>query len=182
MGQLFPPGQNIHGQLLIVVEVLIIHLIQHGDILHQCQLVVFQSLCNPIHIGFGLAVLQLHGFNGVGSPLEQSRQSLFLLGRLNALEFADQIGNHVANLAHVLGTDGFQCAFGEIRNILLGCCAILQHLLRVADVNLLGKGLDRFLLLGGQHTHIRPCLRRRLRDLGFLLDFQLRLLQIRGQG
>ena len=181
--QLLPARQNIHGQLLIVFQILVVHLVQHGDVLHQGDLVLLQRLGDPVHVGLGLAVLELHLLHGVVGPLEQTGKALLLLRRVDALQLRHQVRQHVADLAHVLGADGVQGAFGEVGDVLLGRRAVLQHLLGVADINLLGKALDRLLLRRRQDAQVGTGGGGRLlHQGGFLLHLGLHFLQIRRQG
>ena len=57
--QFFTACKNVHGQLLIISQIDVIHLIQHVDILHQNDLVVLQSVYDLVHIGLGLIVFCL---------------------------------------------------------------------------------------------------------------------------
>ena len=56
------PGQNVHGQFLVILQVQLIHLVKHGHILQQGDLVLLQALGDLVHVGLHLAVLGLHGF------------------------------------------------------------------------------------------------------------------------
>ena len=56
--QLLLTSQNIHRQFLKIIQILLIHLIQHRRILHQPNLMLFQSIRNQIpHLA---QILRLH--------------------------------------------------------------------------------------------------------------------------
>ena len=107
--QLLFTGENVHGQLLEILQVLIVHLIQQGGILHENHLVLLQLLGNAIHIFFGLLIFDFHVLKVVGSLFEHTEEALLLLllgGE--ALELPQKIGDHIAQLPHVLGADSVQ--------------------------------------------------------------------------
>ena len=64
------PGQDIHGQFLVILQVQLIHLVKHGHILQQGDLVLLQALGDFVHVGLHLAVLGLHGLQPVAGPSE----------------------------------------------------------------------------------------------------------------
>ena len=119
-------GQNVHGQFLIIFQVQLIHLIEHGDVLHQRDLMLLQGLGNAVHIGLHLAVLGLHALNLVAGLAEQTRQPLFLLAGAKALQLHHQLAEVSAHLAQVLAAHIAQGVLGEARHALLGGGAVLQ--------------------------------------------------------
>ena len=141
--------QDIHGQLLIIFRVQIIHLVQHGDVLHQGQLVVFQHCHNLIHIGIGLVKAGLQGHGLLFLLLEEAENAAFLL-LAEGLQLHHQGGQSLTYLAQVLGAHVVQGVFREVGNVLLGGSAVLEHHGGVGEVNFLGKILHHLLLLGGE--------------------------------
>ncbi len=84
--------------------------------------------------------------------LEPAKDALFLLfvgGE--ALQFGDEVGDHVAHFVQILGLDVFQRRVGELGDALLGVGAVGKHQIGVGDVDLLGELVDLRLLLGGEH-------------------------------
>ena len=169
IGQLFLAGKDIHAQLLEVCHVQLIHLVQHGDVLEQLHLMCFQHGLDLFHVGLGLVVLCFEGVQLVGLLLEEAHDALllFLVG-VKALQLADEVGDHIAHLAQILGGHLGEGCFGEIADLLLAGRAVLQHLLAVGDVDLLGKLIHHGLFLGAQ---LHLCLRGRGSGGLFLLRY-----------
>ena len=61
LGQALFPGQDVHGQLLLILGIQLKHLVQVGHVLHQGDLVGLQVFHNLIHVGGGFGV---PGFQG----------------------------------------------------------------------------------------------------------------------
>ena len=118
-------GQDIHGQLLVILQVQLIHLVKHGHILEQGDLMIFQILGDLIHVGLYLVVLGLHGLQLVARLLEQAPQALAVLVLAEALQLHHQLAQIVADLPHVLGANVVQRVLGEGRHALLCRRAIL---------------------------------------------------------
>ena len=72
LGQALFAGQDVHGQFLVILQVQLIHLVEHGHVLQQRDLMVLQILGDLVHIGLDLAVLGLHGLQLVAGLLEQA--------------------------------------------------------------------------------------------------------------
>ena len=72
IGQTLLARQNVHGQFLVVLQVQLIHLVEHSHILEQGDLMVLQILGDLIHVGLDLAVLGLHDLQLVAGLLEQA--------------------------------------------------------------------------------------------------------------
>ena len=87
---------------------------------------------------------------------EAQNALLLLLIGIKVLQLPDEVGDHIAHLAQILGGHLGQSSLGEIADLLLAGGAILQHLLAVGDIDLLGKLIHHGLLLGGQ---VYLCLR-----------------------
>ena len=178
LGQALFPGQDVHGQLLLILGVQLKHLVQVGHVLHQGDLVGLQVFHNLIHVGGGFGVPGFQGGQLILFPAEKAGKAFFLLLRVKFLQLPDQVGQGLSDLPQVLGANLLQGVFGKLGDIFLGGGAVLQHLVGVADVDLVGEGLHRLLLLLGQqfvvHLH-------RL-DLLFLLLGDLRGLRRQRQG
>ena len=70
----------------------------------------FQSLTDPIDIDRCLVVFNFHLRYLVGCFFEEAEEALFLL-RIEALQFSDEIGHHLTNLAQILGFHVLQGIF-----------------------------------------------------------------------
>ena len=106
--ELFQPPlsrQNVHGQFFIVLQIQLIHLVQHGDVFHQRQLVLLQLAGNLVHIGLDLGILCLHCLQPVSSLFKEAQNSLFLLLVSKAPQLHHQLGESLSHLAQVLGAD-----------------------------------------------------------------------------
>ena len=159
LGQLLFTGQNVHAELLEVGHVQVIHLVQHGDVLEQLHLMGLQHALDILHVGLGLVVLGLEGVELVALFLEEAQNALLLLfACVKALQLANQVGDHIAHFAQVLGGHLGKSCFGEVTDLLLAGGAVLQHLLAVGDVDLLRELIHHGLLLWGQ---VHLCLRGR---------------------
>jgi len=150
--------QNVHGQLLEVGKVLLVHLIQHRGILQQPYLMLLECVANLLHIDLCLGVAALHDLQLVRLLAEEAEEALFLLG-VEAFQLAHHVDDQVAHLAQILRAHIGEGSVGEIGHLLLGARAVLQDLGGVLHVDLLGKIIDHLLLLGRQH---------RLGNLGLL--------------
>ena len=73
----------------------------------------------------------------------------FFRVRLKALQFNDEVFQHLADFARVRRADGLQRALGEIADVFLCIRAEEQHMVRVGDVQLGQKVLNRGALGGG---------------------------------
>ena len=153
--QPFLAGQDVHGQFLVVLQVQLIHLIEHGNVLHQRDLMLFQRLGNAVHIGLHLAVLGLHALDLVAGLAEQTRQPLLLLAGAKALQLHHQLAEVSAHLAQILAAHIAQGVLGEARHALLGGGAVLQDHVGVGNVDLLGKLLHSLLLLLGKELVVQ---------------------------
>ena len=150
--QLLLAGDDVHGQLLVVLQVQLVHLVKHGDVLHEHHLMLLQLPGNLFHVGLGLAVLGLHGLHPVARLLEKAEQALLLFLLAEALELHHQAGQGVPHLPQILGAHVGQGAFGEGGDPLLGGHAVLQDHLGVVEVDLLGEVVHHLLLRLGEHT------------------------------
>ena len=149
------PGQNVHGQLFIVLQVQLIHLVKHGHVLEQRDLMILQILGDLVHVGLHLAVLCLHGLDAVAGLFEQARQSLFLLLCAEAFQLHHKAAQILADFAHILVADIGQRTLGKRCHALLGGSTVLQHLIGIPHINLPGELVDRGTLLLRQHAVIQ---------------------------
>ena len=149
--ELFLPGDDVHGQLFIVLGVQVVHLVEHGDVLHQGDLMALEHLGNFIHIGLGLGVAGLNFLQLVALLLEKTGDAL-LFRPVEALQLHHQAGERLAHFAQVLGAHAVERVFRKTGDILLGCRAVLEHHIRVGNVDLLGKVVDHLALGLGEHA------------------------------
>ena len=150
IGQLFASGQDVHRQFLEIDKVQLVHFVQHCNVLHQGNLVVFQLGFDPLDIHVGFFILGFEVFN-VGLLLfEKAEKALALFGCIKTLQFADQVGDQFAGFPHILGFDTVEGVVRKIAEFFLAGRAVLQHHLAVGDVDLFGKIIDHLLLFGGQ--------------------------------
>ena len=170
-GELLLAGQNVHRELLEIGKVLFVHLVHDRDVLHERQLVLVQLRRDLVDVGLGLGVFRLHLLRTDLRLTEKSRDAL-LFGLVHALEFYDKTRDHVADLAEVARLHFRERCLGEVRNIFLRRRAVLQHLRRVGQVDLLGKRQNRLLLGLAQHRKIGASLGRFFRFFNqvFLFD------------
>ena len=147
--QLLLAGQDIHGQLFVVLGVELVHLVQHGHVLHQGDLVILQHLHDLVYVGLGLGVLGLHGVEVVFLLLEEAKDPLLLL-LTKVLQLAHQAGQSVAHLAQILGPHRIEGVFREGGDVLLGGGAVLKDHVGVSDVDLLGEVVDHLPLGVGE--------------------------------
>ena len=125
-----------------------------------------------LHVGLGLVVLGLQVVQLIALLFEEAQNALLLLLiGIKVLQLPDEVGDHIAHLAQILGGHLGQSSLGEIADLLLAGGAILQHLLAVGDIDLFRKGIHHCLLLRGQ-LHLRLLDRR-----GGLRLFLLRSLR-----
>ena len=116
---------------------------------------VLQVLGDLVHVGLDLAVLGLHGLNAVAGLFEQTRQALLLLRGTKAFQFHHQAAEILADLAHILVADISQRTLREGGYAFLGSCAVLQHLIGVAHIDLFGEFVNGGTFLLRQHALIQ---------------------------
>ena len=162
LGQLLLAGEDIHGQLLEILQIPVIHLIHDGHVLQKRDLVLFQLPGDAVDVdlGRGEAGLELLGIDLCLA--EQARDAL-LFRLLERFELHEQAGEHRADLAEIAGLDLGQRGVGEVRDVLLRGRAVLEHLLRVFQIDLLREAQHGLLLGRGEGGKVRPGLRRGLR-------------------
>jgi len=130
--------QDVHGQLLHILLVALIHPVHHADVFHQYQLMLFQGLHYFVHIGLCLCKLGFHLSNGLTRLLKQAKKALLLLRvEVKALELHHQTAQHVSHLTQILGLDAAQSGVGELGDVLLGGTAVIHYLLGIGNVYLL---------------------------------------------
>ena len=130
-------GEDVHGELLHVFLVLLVHLIHHADVLHQRDLVLFKLLDYLIDIDLSLVKLCLLLGDSLGSLLEQAEEALlFLFVEVQPLELDNKLTEHVAALTEVFGLDAAEGGVGELGDVLLRSAAVVHDLIGVLDVYL----------------------------------------------
>ncbi len=153
LGQPLLAGDNVHGQLFVVLQVQLIHLVEHGDILHEHPLVLLQLPGDLVHIHLRLAVLGLHGVHLVAGLLEKAEDAaLVLLLLAEVFQLHHQAGQGVSHLAQVLCAHIVQGALREAGHALLGGHAVVEHQLGVGNIDLLGKLVHLPPLRLGEHA------------------------------
>ena len=160
LGQALFPGQDVHGQLLLILGVQLKHLVQVGHVLHQGDLVGLQVFHNLIHVGGGFGVPGFQGGQLILFPAEKAGKAFFLLLRVKFLQLPDQVGQGLSDLPQVLGADLLQGVFGKLGDILLGGGAVLEDHVAVGDVNGPGKVLHSFPLGWGELGLVQVALRQ----------------------
>ena len=154
--QLFFAGHDVHGQLLEILGVHVVEAVEHGHVLEQLNLMVFQRGSNGVDVGLHLVVLGGHIADGLFGIPEQAAQPLGLFGAFGkALDFAHQLYQHFAHLAGIAGAHGLQRAIRKIGNLFLRLGAVEQHMVGVVYVNLIHKGLDGLDFLFGKHAGVQ---------------------------
>ena len=144
-------GKDVHGELFEVFLVLLIHLVEHLDVLEEDDLMILEALDYLVNVDFGLVVLGLHGGDGLLGLLEESLESfLFLFTEVEAFELNNEIGEHIADFTEVLGPDGLESVLRELGYVLLGGAAVIEHLLGVHYIDLGDEFSDSRFLLGGK--------------------------------
>ena len=153
LGQTLFARDDIHGQFFVVLEVQLIHLVEHRDVLHQRDLMLFKLRNNAVHARLGLAVLRAHQLELILLLVEQACEALLLL-LTEALDLDDEVRERLAHLAQVLVAHGGEGIFRECRNALLRGHAVVEHKVRIRNVDLLHKLVDSSSLLLGEHALI----------------------------
>ena len=114
---------------------------------------LFKLGYDAVHARLGLAVLRAHQLELILLLAEQAGEALLLL-LTEALDLDDEVRERLAHLAQVLVAHGGQCIFRECRHALLRGHAVVEHKVRIRDVDLFRKIVDGFLLLLGEHALI----------------------------
>ena len=114
---------------------------------------LFKLAHNAVHARLGLAVLRAHQLELILLLVEKAREALLLL-LTEALDLDDEVRERLAHLAQVLVAHGGEGIFRECRNALLRGHAVVEHKVRIRDVDLFRKIVDGFLLPLGEHALI----------------------------
>ena len=117
--------------------------------------------------GFGIAETR-----GRVLLAEQAGEALLLFLLAEALDLDNEVRERLAHLAKILVAHGGQCIFRERRHALLRGHAVVEHKVRIRNVDLLYKLVDSSSLLLGEHALV---------DLDGLDLFFLLLLGRRGR-
>ena len=109
LGELLVSRDDVEGQLVEVVVVLVVQAVEHGDVLEQLRLVSFQGIGDVLNIHGHLVVPCLHPGDLVLCFGEDLRQTLRLLGiLLEAFQLGNEVHQHVADLTGILRLDSVQ--------------------------------------------------------------------------
>ena len=112
--QPFFTGRDVHGQLMEIIQVHVVHAVEHGHVLEQLHLVLLQAGGDLFDIDGHVVVFGLHGGQMGLGVVEQPAESGGLFGGgFKALQLADQLGQHIAHVAGVVRFDVGQDAVGE---------------------------------------------------------------------
>ena len=122
LGQLLLAGEDIHGQLLEILQIPVIHLIHDGHVLQKRDLVLFQLPGDAVDVdlGRGEAGLELLGIDLCLA--EQARDAL-LFRLLERFELHEQAGELLREAQHGLllgGGEGGKVRPGLRRSLRLG--------------------------------------------------------------
>ena len=140
---------DVHGEFLKIVQVLLIELLEQGDVLEQRDLVGFQRGGDGIDVHFHLIVARFQRLDLVAAALEPAENPLvlFLIG-VKAFQLCHQVGDHLAHFAHVLGAHAGQRAIGKLGDVLLAGAAIGEHEVGIGHVDLLREFVDHLFFFG----------------------------------
>ena len=103
MLQLLLTGQNVHGELFIILHIQLIHLIQHCNVFQKRNLMTFHHLTDLVHIYFCFIVFRLKVGDLCGAFLEEIAKEALVLLILKAAQLCYYIREHLAHFAHILG-------------------------------------------------------------------------------
>ena len=134
--QLFLARHDVHGKFLEVRQVLLVHLIQYGDVLEQLTLMSLQCVADFIDIDLSFFVFCFHRGKFVAAAFEEGEWPLFFLRGVESAELCDNTRQQVADLAEILAAYIFQCFFGKIRHLFLGAGSILKDAVSVIQIDL----------------------------------------------
>ena len=144
---------DVHGQLVEVLQIHIVELIEHGHILEQLHLMVFQVARDVLHVFGHVLILGLDGSDLLLRAEEQALEALGLFpGGVEALELGDQLGQDIAHFAGIAGFHVGKHGVREAGNLLLSVRAVEHHMIRVGQINSLGerRHLNLFLVREGR--------------------------------
>ena len=110
---------------------------------------IFHYFTDLVDICFRLVVFQLQIFQLIAAFFEKSKESFFLI-LFKVFEFGDNVGQHLTDFAHILGTHIIQCILGKISDFFLAACAVLHDHLGIGNINLGGKVVYHLLFFGRQ--------------------------------
>ena len=166
---------DIHREFLVVLEVQLIHLVEHCNVLHQRDLMLFKLGYDAVHARFGLAVLCAHQLKLVLLLVEKTGKPLLLFFLAEALDLNNEVRERFAHAAQILVAHRREGTFRERRHALLRGHAVVEYEVRVLNVDLLGKLVDSLLLLLGEHALVY------LDRLDFLFLLLLGFGRVRGE-
>ena len=115
---------------------------------------LFKLGYDAVHARLGLAVLRAHQLELVLLLAEKAGEALLLFLLAEALDLDNEVRECLAHFAQVLVAHGGEGIFRERRHALLRGHAIVEHKVRIRNVDLFRKIVDGFLLLLGEHALI----------------------------
>ena len=134
--QLFLACHDVHGKFFEISQILLVHLIQYGDVLEQLTLMSLQGVADFIDIDLGFFVFCLHRGEFVAAAFEEGEWTLLFLRGVKSAELCDNACQKVADLAEILAAYIFQCFFGKIRHLFLSAGSILKDAVSVIQIDL----------------------------------------------
>ena len=117
---------------------------------------LFKLGYDAVHARLGLAVLRAHQLELVLLLVEKAGKAFLLFLLAEALDLDNEVRERLAHLAQVLVAHGGEGVFRERRHALLCGHAIVEHKVRIRDVDLLHKLVDSCSLLLGEHALVDP--------------------------
>ena len=157
------PCQDVHRQLFEIGQIHVVHLIEHGGVLHERDLVLLQLIRDGRHIGLHLGISGLQRRRLILRLVKKAQNSLFVVVHFKVFELKDQVGHHFTGFPQILGSHRLQGLFRKIRQLFLCARPVIQDRRRIRDINLSGKIIHLFLLLRCQIGLLCQLFFRRLR-------------------
>ena len=146
------------------------------DQMYELNLKYYKELTMYIIAGKKrLAVLRAHQLKLVLLLVEKAGKALLLFLLAKALDLDNEVRERLAHLAQVLVAHGGEGVFRERRHALLCGHAIVEHKVRIRDVDLLHKLVNSCSLLLGEHALVD------LDGLGLFFLLRLGRGRVRGE-
>ena len=133
-------GGDVDVELLEVVEVELVHLVEHRHVLEQGHARALERVDDPVEAGRDLLVPGREALEGVGEAAEDRDPGLAGAGAqcvdVDLTDLLEEILQRLAAGAGVLGAHVAQQRVGEVGDAALGREAVGEHGLRVAHIDL----------------------------------------------
>ena len=160
-------GGDVHVELLEVVEVELVHLVEHGHVLEQRHARALERVDDAVDAGGDLLVAGGEAVEGVGEPAEDGdpRHPGAAAERVDVdlAHLLEQVGERLAAGAGVLVAHVAEQRVGEVGDAALGGQAVAEHALRVAHVDAVLDLGDAGQVVGGERAGDRRAPRARVR-------------------